>query len=211
MASAKRHYVPVRSTSDGRPHKTLLSDLMPEYLTGVRATLRFNFLAPGDTIMNELIKVEKTFLGGPKHCWMCESPLPRDAHFCERCGFHIQTVRQGPVEVQTRDVVLSVIMAVVALAATLVPSYPFASAFFFSQMHSHDIPQVVVIGIWNVLILGCPILFLIRRWYTRVQRGDFNHAWVWRDYWFLQAMALAPVWFFGGVFAVVWLVRQLTG
>lgn len=160
--------------------------------------------------MNELIKVDETFLGGPKHCWMCESPLPRDAHFCERCGFHIQTIRQGPVEVRTRDVVLSVIMAAVALAATLIPSYPFVTAMVFQQVSPVDYSHVCVIGIWNFLILGCPIMFLLRRWYMRVQRGEFNHAWVWRDYWFLQALALTPVWFFGGAYAIAWLARQMT-
>jgi len=179
----------------------------PDHLSG---GIRFSSIMD-ETIVNDLIKVEETFLGGPKQCRMCESALPRDAHFCERCGFQVQRGPSDPVDVRTRDVVLSVIMACMALAATLIPTYPFASAAFLSGINPRAVPELIVIGMWNVLVLGCPILFVFRRWYTRVRRGEFHHAWVWRDYWFLQAMALTPVWFFAAVFGVAWLVRKGIG
>ncbi|MDP1798068.1 MAG: hypothetical protein Q8K78_11325 [Planctomycetaceae bacterium] len=154
------------------------------------------------------IRIKDTFLGQPQRCRMCETPLAGDAVFCERCGYQTRTDSIDPLEVCTKDVFLSVIMAGVALSATLLPTYPIARAAYSSGINPATIAQLIVIGMWNVLVLGCPILFVFRRWYTRVRKGEFNHAWVWRDYWFLQAVALTPVWLFAGIFGLSWLMGQ---
>ncbi len=126
---------------------------------------------------------------------MCETALPPAAVKCPRCGMLIRTAPSDTTEVHARDVVLAVIMAVIAIVGTVPMTYPMLKAIATSQATSTIGVEIVLVGIWNGIILGIPVVQLARRWYLRVRKGDFDHGWVWRDYWRLQVMALSPIWF----------------
>lgn len=129
------------------------------------------------------------------HCRMCETAIPEAAQKCPRCGMPIRQPISDPTEVRTEDVVLSVIMAVMAIFGTVPMTYPVLRALATTGTTSALGAEIVVVGIWNGIILGIPIVLLVRRWFVRIRKGNFDHAWIWRDYWFLQAMALSPIWF----------------
>lgn len=130
----------------------------------------------------------------PTHCRMCETVLPPAAQKCPRCGMPVRRVQSDPTEVRTHDVILSVLMAVMAILGTVPMTYPVLKRLGTLALSPDMAIELVLAGIWNGVILGIPVVQMARRWYTRVRKGNFHHAWVFRDYWFLQAMALSPVW-----------------
>ncbi len=127
-------------------------------------------------------------------CWGCDAALESDVIFCPHCGLQVRTTDPEPTEVRTYDVVLSVIMAVVALSVTLPLMIPLFERVLIARFRNDVIGSMILIGLWNGYVLGLPLLVVTRRWYLRVRQGQLNHAWVWHDYWYLQARVLWPVW-----------------
>lgn len=141
-------------------------------------------------------------------CPLCARDLEPDRRFCPHCGTVLRP-HDDPVEVRTKDVVLSVIMAVAALAVTLPVNWSMMRQAWNWGWSQTEPAELLLVSIWNGLFLGLPLLFLARRWYTRVRRGEFHPAWVWRDYWFLQLCALSPFIILGMCFGYIWFVCWL--
>ncbi len=143
------------------------------------------------------------------YCRMCGAEFIPDDDFCPRCGVQGRTGMTDPVEVSTKDVVRSVFMAFIALTLTSTVSwYPIQRLITRGWSAIHD-DDLIASGLWNFYILGLPALFIVRGWYTRVRRGEFNHAWIWRGYWFVQLMVLLPFVIIGGCLAVIWIAASV--
>jgi hypothetical protein len=127
-----------------------------------------------------------------------------DDGLCRRCGTVLPPTGLCPYcvsmsnsgDVRIRDILLSVLMAVVALFATIP-----ATALLISQMIIPPIPlsdqmtATIAISVWNGFILGTPIGLLTLVWKERVRSHVSGYHWVWHDYWVFQMVALLPVWF----------------
>ncbi len=141
-------------------------------------------------------------------CPVCAEEFFPDSRFCSHCGTVVRA-DDDPIEVRTKDVVLSVIMAVAALTVTLPVNLSMLNLAWNWGWSQTGPAELLLVGIWNGLFVGLPLLFLARRWYTRVRRGEFNYAWVWRDYWFLQLCALSPFIILGLCFGFIWFMSWL--
>lgn len=131
----------------------------------------------------------------PTHrCWCCDAALESDVVFCPHCGFQVRSMDPEPTEVRTFDIVMSVIMAVIALGVTLPLNLSLIEFVQLVGFRQDIIERMVFIGLWHGYVLGLPLIIIARRWYLRVRQGQLHHAWVWHDYWYLQARILWPVW-----------------
>lgn len=88
------------------------------------------------------------------------------------------------------DVVMSILMAVTAVIATLPVIAMALSALYSSRIRGSDLTKYLLMAAWSGCILGAPLLIIIRHWVCRVHGGNFNRSWIWRDYWYFQAWAL---------------------
>lgn len=136
----------------------------------------------------------------PLRCRLCETVIAEDASVCPKCGLPAHRPRFESHEARPIDVALSILMALIAAVLT-VPITASATAMAVSSGRLVDFGNLVPITCWNCVIIGMPVAVLIRRWMARVQRGDFDRSWMWRDYWWFQLLAFSPV--LGGVLALL--------
>jgi ribosomal protein L40E len=138
-------------------------------------------------------------------CRMCDAALPSDARVCPRCGYRVRRQTIDGDTPRVIDVVLAVVMVFLALVVTTLPTLHTARGMLSTGFVTTMMPEVLIVGVWNLIVLGCPVLFISRRWLARVRRGQFEHAVLLRDYWFLQAMALVPTLVLGAWLFWLWI------
>ncbi|HET6424798.1 MAG TPA: hypothetical protein VFG20_14005 [Planctomycetaceae bacterium] len=109
-------------------------------------------------------------------------PLPLDTVFCPHCGFQVRSATPDPVDVHTKDFLLSVLMAVLTLFVTLPMNWLALGSLLLRGTGWLNAAGLFLVAIWNGYFIGLPLMIITRRWYVRVQRGEFYHAWMWRDY-----------------------------
>lgn len=135
-------------------------------------------------------------------CRLCDAVLTTEATTCPKCGLLVRRRTSAPVEVRPLDVALSIVMAIVAAVLTEPITCSVTAGLILSGNFRGLGDDLLLIVCWNCVIVGLPVVILIRRWIWRVRRGDFERAWMWRDYWWFQLLAFSPV--IGGLFAL-WL------
>lgn len=138
-------------------------------------------------------------------CRLCDAVLAAEATVCPKCRLPVRrrTACTGPA--RPIDVTLSMIMALIALMTTLPPTALAVANAAMSGNWQDYLGRLFGLACWNGIIIGSPIVILARRWVTRVRREDFERAWMWRDYWWLQLMAFSPI--FGALLAL-WTFNQ---
>lgn len=152
-----------------------------------------------------------------QRCRLCDTELLPSAKQCPRCGLPVRSAQL--VRVRTRDVILTIIMATLAAIVTVPVTFLVTARLITSGFFGSNLTMLFLIGTWNCFILGFPIVILARRWVSRVRKGDFERGWMWRDYWYFQALAFSPL--VGGMAAlyvfsavmdfVLWIVGVATG
>ncbi len=147
--------------------------------------------------------------GRAHYCRMCEAEMVPDDNYCPHCGTYGKTSKTDPVEVSAKDVVRSVFMAFVALVLTAMVSWRPIQRLLIGGWNRDRADALIAAGFWNFYILGLPVVFIARGWYTRVRRGEFNHAWIWRDYWFVQLIVLSPFIALPIPFMVIWIISSM--
>lgn len=133
-------------------------------------------------------------------CRLCETVIAADATICPKCGLPARRPPFENHEARPIDVALSILMALIAAVLT-VPVTVSATAMAISSGRLFDFGNLLPVTCWNCVIIGMPVAILIRRWMWRVQRGDFDRGWMWRDYWWFQLLAFSPV--VGGFIALL--------
>lgn len=133
-------------------------------------------------------------------CRLCETVLTEAVTVCPKCGLPVRRSPFETPEARPIDVALSILMALIAAVLT-VPITASATAVAVSTGRLFDFGNLLPVTCWNCMIVGMPIAILIRRWMARVQRGDFDRSWMWRDYWWFQLLAFSPV--VGGFIALL--------
>jgi hypothetical protein len=133
-------------------------------------------------------------------CRLCETALPADAVKCPRCGLPVRRLTFDSPQVHPSDVLLSVIMAMVAVGLTLPFTISAISMMIMMGTLASSMGDLFLLVCWNGVIIGPPIVIIARRCITRVRKGHFERAWMWRDYWWLQFLSFSPV--LGGILAL---------
>ncbi|HET6425827.1 MAG TPA: hypothetical protein VFG20_19205 [Planctomycetaceae bacterium] len=152
--------------------------------------------------MPVLTNASETQADETPRCRLCDAVLATEAMAGPKCGLPVRRRSRDPVDVRPMDVALSIVMAIIAAVLTVPITCSVTASLILSGNFRGLGDDLLLIVCWNCVIVGLPVVILIRRWIWRVRRGDFERAWMWRDYWWFQLLAFSPV--IGGLFAL-WL------
>lgn len=123
--------------------------------------------------------------------------------------------RTDSADVRTRDIVLSVIMAFIALMVTSAATLSVLSMLYSVRSVVQLLIPVAMVSALNAYVFGCPAVALLRRWHHRIRHHKTGYSWAWGYYWRLQFHFLFPFLIIVGFLAVIavigWISNLVSG